>query len=531
MKDRTPVVVFDADKVSSNADDSARVSRVLPAWIISCCVNAGVLAAFFLMNTPEAETAPTEVAVFETLVENQVQPPNLENDDIGLDPNLETNYNVDRIEEVSVPGPVNAMDPIGVLNADPGPPMTLPPPPGVGGGQGGGVDASQPGKGSMIGFSGGIVPNHLFQPGGFGGRSGATRQKMLIEGGGNAASEAAVARGLKFIAQHQGPDGSWSLQKFREHGRCNCTGGGQASNDVAGTAFGLIPLLGAGQTHKPGSDRGQIYTKEVDKGLRWLVLHQNREGGYNPNSGEMYSHGLATIALCEAYGLTSDPALREPCQRALNFIVMAQTPEGGWRYHPKSTGYDGSIGAWQLMALKSGQMAGLDVPRETLTRATKWLDAAAAPDGGRYGYTTPHPANGLRAATTSAGLLCRQYLGWGPRSPGLLAGMQYLRAHKARPNDMYYSYYATQVMHHMGGQYWAEWNPQMRDGLINSQDKGDKIPHQAGSWYDPTDAISSGRGGRIMQTALSLVTLEVYYRHLPLYRREVGGDKDVVKDK
>ncbi|MGE3808322.1 MAG: prenyltransferase/squalene oxidase repeat-containing protein [Gemmataceae bacterium] len=523
---KQPVVVFDADKLC--ADDSKRVNRVIPAWILSCCVNAGVIALFFLVNTSQGEEAQTEVAVFETLVENNIQPPNLENDDIGLDPNLETNYNVDRIEEVSVPGPVNAMDPVGILNADPGPPMTLTPPPGVGGGQGGGVDASMPGRGSMVGFSGGIVPNHLFTPGGFGGRSGATRQKMLIEGGGNAASEAAVASGLKWLIRHQSTDGRWSLQRFREHGRCNCTGAGSSNSDIAATAFGLLPLLGAGQTHKPGSDTGQIYTKEVDKALRWLLMQQGRDGAFEPNvHHEMYSTGLATIALCEAYGLTSDPALRAAAQRSVNFIVAAQNPTGGWDYRPRGGTDDGSVGAWQLMAIKSGQMAGLDVPHETRTRAIKWLDAWATADGGRYGYRTPHPANGLRPATSAAGLLCRMYLGWGPRSPGLLSGLQYMRAHKPRPNDMYYSYYATQVMHHMGGQYWKEWNDVMRDGLIKAQDHGEKIPHQKGSWYDPTDNISSRHGGRVMQTSLSLVTLEVYYRHLPLYRREVGDDKDI----
>ncbi|GIW79406.1 MAG: hypothetical protein KatS3mg105_1213 [Gemmatales bacterium] len=521
QKPMRPVVVIDVDQIGAT-DDSRRISRVIPAWIISMCINAAVIASFFLVNFTQADSPETEVARFETIVEDTSKPPNLENDDIGLDPDVATNYNVDRIEEISVPGPVNAMEDVGILNAAPGVPQTLPPPPGLSGGQGGSPDGEN-GRGSMTGFAGGMGGLKAI-PGGFGGRSGATRQKMLQEGGGNAASEAAVARGLKWMAQHQAPDGSWSLTKFNQHGRCNCNGAGGTDNDIAGTAFGLLPLLGAGQTHKGGADRGNLYTKEVDKGLRFLVMNQKRDGELNPN---MYAHGLASIALCEAYGLTSDPALRGPAQRALNYIVAAQSAEGGWRYRKNSPGYDGSICAWQLMALKSGQMAGLTVPVETLQRCTKWLDAAASPDGGRYGYTTPHPANGFRPATSAGGLLARQYLGWGPRSPGLLSGVKYLRSYGPKANNMYYSYYATQVMHHLGGPYWEEWNPKMRDSLIAAQDKGDTNPHQKGSWYDKSDHISSGRGGRIMQTCLSLVTLEVYYRHLPLYRRDAFGNKEI----
>jgi hypothetical protein len=36
-------------------------------------------------------------------------------------------------------------------------------------------------------------------------------------------------------------------------------------------------------------------------------------------------------------------------------------------------------------------------------------------------------------------------------------------------------------------------------------------------------------GGRLMQTSLSLLTLEVYYRHLPLYYRETGEKKMAAK--
>jgi hypothetical protein len=95
---------------------------------------------------------------------------------------------------------------------------------------------------------------------------------------------------------------------------------------------------------------------------------------------------------------------------------------------------------------------------------------------------------------------------------------------------MYYYYYATQVMHHFGGEAWEKWNPKMRDTLIARQDKGtDRAhPHQKGSWPAAGDAYGD-YGGRLMVTSLSLLTLEVYYRHLPLYRRDAVTKDDAVK--
>ena len=130
-------------------------------------------------------------------------------------------------------------------------------------------------------------------------------------------------------------------------------------------------------------------------------------------------------------------------------------------------------------------------------------------------------------------MLCRQYSGVNPRNPGLLAGVQRLKANPpGKLDDIYYLYYATQVMHHMQGESWRFWNEGVdengkkihngiRDSLISKQDTGatPKHPHQVGSW--PGSA-----GGRIMATSLSLLCLEVYYRHLPLYRRDMTFTKE-----
>src|SRR5204863_9750423 len=109
----------------------------------------------------------------------------------------------------------------------------------------------------------------------------------------------------------------------------------------------------------------------------------NDKGYYG---GDMYSHGLATIAMCEAYGLTSDPTLKASAQMALDYVVRAQHDGGGWRYAPKQAG-DTSVTGWQMMALKSGQMAGLSVPKNTLVQVGKYLDSRdTSTKSGSSGY-------------------------------------------------------------------------------------------------------------------------------------------------
>jgi hypothetical protein len=500
-----------------------------PAWITSGIIHLVLLSLLVFVHGPPALEATPESEILETKVatEDVETDYNLENTDIGNDPNLPTNYDMPRLEDISVPGAVQLNDQVGVLNADTSiMPHTLPPPPGLGDnrGQGGGMDSGVFGGGNPLGFPGGMN-GPLMMPGGFGGRSGATRERMVNEGGGNAKSEAAVARGLEWLARHQSEDGHWSLHGFMD-GRCNCTGGGR-NNDVAGTAFGLLPMLGAGQTHKgaTGNNTGK-YTRNVDRALKYLVLKQNSEGYFG---GGMYAHGLASIAMCEAYGLTRDPALRKPAERAIVFIVKAQdNVGGGWRYEPRQAG-DTSVVGWQVMALKSAQLAGIDVPSMAFERADKFLNSVASSDGGAYGYDRPPPeAQEKATAMTAVGLLCRQYMGWGRDRPELQAGIARIANAPARNSrSLYYTYYAAQVMHHMGGDPWKKWNEPMRDFLIEAQDAGNtpRRGHQRGSWDSRRDRFHRD-GGRLMMTSLCILTLEVYYRHLPLYRRDILADKN-----
>jgi hypothetical protein len=351
----------------------------------------------------------------------------------------------------------------------------------------------------------------------YGRRFGEVRREALIDGGGDDRTEGMVARGLDWLAKHEAADGRWSFTKFAapEFGRCECGGTGNWDNDIAATGFALLAFLGAGQT-----DEKAEHVKVVDKAIKYLVKRQDREGAFDP---DLMAHGVATLAICEAYGMTETAALKESAQRAINHIVKHQTKQGGWLANRGTDGFDTSVGTWQFLALKTGQIAGADVPRETLTKAYKWLDAAGDKEGSRYGLNAAHPETGFQPTTTSQALLCRMYLGWGPRSPGLLAGLyNHIRKHGPRADDIGYTFFSSQLVLQVYGskaEQLGKWNSKLRDGLFESQDKGKKVEHQKGSWYSATDKDASGVGGRVLQTALSTLTLEVYYRTPVLWRR------------
>ena len=393
------------------------------------------------------------------------------------------------------------------------------------GGAGGGAAAFGPGPklAGAAGIGAGLGTGKDYGSGGngsgFGGRGSGSRKAMLAHGGGTVHTERAVMAALVWLANHQLSDGSWSLKNYVT--RCNdngrsCTGPGSVNADNGATAMGLLPFLAAGQTHR---SKGH-YQNHIGRAIQWLISHQQADGNLAKGCDQMmYSHGLATIALCEAFGLSGDKPVGMAAQGGVNFILAAQnTADGGWRYNPKDPG-DTSVVGWQLMALKSAHMAGLNVGGSVFANTSKWLDSVAVHDGTEYAY---QPGNPSSNTMTSVGLLCRQYLGAKRDNPMLTGGMAYLLAHlpdEGFPN-VYYWYYATQVMHNMSGYEWDTWNRKMRDLLVHTQVRNVDLCAN-GSWSPEKDAWGK-TGGRVMTTALSCLTLEIYYRYLPLFKAEAG---------
>jgi hypothetical protein len=346
------------------------------------------------------------------------------------------------------------------------------------------------------------------------GRGGAAKAALMADGA-TKGSEAAVAAALKWIVEHQMPDGGWNFN--HQPGLCQgrCSAPGTMSNARNGaTGLALLPLLGAGMTHKEGA-----YRENVKRGLYFLASNMKPQngGGSLVDGGNMYSHGICAIALCEAYAMTHDRDLMAPAQAAINFIVYAQDPVGGgWRYQPRQPGDTSAVG-WQLMALKSAHMAYLQVPPITVVGASKFLDSVQVDSGSKYGYTGPGAGN----ATTAVGLLSRMYLGWKRDNPALDRGVKFLSDTGPGQGAMYYNYYATQVMRHAEGDSWKKWNEAMREMMVTTQSK---TGHEAGSWSFKGADHGADAGGRLYCTAMATMILEVYYRHMPIYRKAAAEE-------
>lgn len=328
----------------------------------------------------------------------------------------------------------------------------------------------------------------------------------------NSPEAKALSAALKWLAEHQLPDGSWSFDHIlcaRCRGQCR-NPGRLAKARIGATGLALLPFLGAAQTHKTGK-----YRTTVSRGLYFLVNQMKispKGGSLHEEGGRMYSHGIASIVLCEAYALTHDRGLHAPAQQSLNFICYAQDPVGGgWRYEPRQPG-DTSVVGWQIMALKSGHMAYLQVPPVTTRMAVGYFDGVQSESGAKYGYTDSGRGS---SATTAIGLLCRMYLGWKKDNPALQRGVQWLSEQGPAKGDMYYNYYATQVMRHWDGELWRKWDAAIKNQLVASQTTAG---HEAGSWYFKHTHADSG--GRLYCTAMAAMTLEVEYRDLPLYDRQ-----------
>ncbi len=365
---------------------------------------------------------------------------------------------------------------------------------------------------------------------------GRTSRNTQPRDGGNPSlpspeTEEAIELGLVFLAAQQAADGRWTL---RMRGNVSDDEQPSMNSDVAATGLALLAFQGAGYTH-----REHRYQDVVRRGVEYLVRGQKDDGDlYAPMDEDsdrfawLYSHSIAALALCEAYGMTQDPLLREPAQKALDFIVRSQHQErGGWRYSPNYES-DLSVTGWMMMALKSGDLANLDVPPETYTRIERFLDMTQKSASERYLYRyNPHAPDTKEQrhgrqpsrTMTSVGLLMRLYTGWRRDNPDMRKGADYLAenlpelgSRRDPQRDTYYWYYATQVMFHMGGDQWQQWHKRLHPLLVDSQQKQGDL---AGSW-DPLQPVPDRWGpqaGRIYVTTMNLLSLEVHYRHLPLY--------------
>ena len=332
------------------------------------------------------------------------------------------------------------------------------------------------------------------------------RVEIIERLGGNPETEKAVMRALDWFTRNQEKNGSWD---------------GPGDHDVAATGMAMLAYMGWGAKHTEAGPYQQPLIKAVD----WMVQHVEKKGDLRPSKGGnyMYDHGIAAIAVAEAYSLTKDPRLRPVVERIVDFTVRAQNPKtGGWRYSPYGEkGYndrgDLSVTGWQIMALKSAQIGGVPVPAETFDRARGFMDlVGGGRNKGTYGYYT---SNDPTSAMVAEGMFVQQLLGVPPTDPRMDESARFLERELPSPRQVsynyYFWYYGCLAMHQHQGPVWERWNARLRPILLKGQiDRSDRSDLD-GSW-DPAGQWGSN-AGRCVVTAMAALSLEVYYRYLPLY--------------
>jgi hypothetical protein len=330
---------------------------------------------------------------------------------------------------------------------------------------------------------------------------------------------------LKWLAEHQEPDGRWDCRKY---------GGGDqpfATHDVAVTSLALLAFLGDGNSTKFGK-----FKPQVQKAVQWL-RSQEKNGCVGPHR---YEAGIAMMAMAEAYGMSQDSDLRLVAQRCVDYAAKTQCPSGGWDYGPNSQRADTSVSGWWIMGLKSARVAGLNVPPETFARALAYVQKATKVSGdtsrlnASVSYATDK-APDVNAVTSGGGsnrltavaLTCLQFLGR-ERGDGQVAActQQVLQdgVPTATQTDFYRLYYASLGLFQMGvkSEPWKKWQKPLCETLLSTQVQAGTARENRGSWNHETDPWGSA-WGRVGETALGALTLEVWWRYANVH--ESAGNR------
>lgn len=342
------------------------------------------------------------------------------------------------------------------------------------------------------------------------------RLTIAKQHGGSEQTEAAVEAALAWLAANQRPDGRWS---------CVAHGGGRegkvlghdrrgagARADCAVTGLAVLSMLAAGNTHYEGD-----YRRNVQRGLEFLLSQQRPDGCLAGNAklfAQMYCHGMASLAVSEAYAMTGDQRLKQYVERAVAYSLAAQDPySGGWRYQVGDRGGDMSQFGWQVMALKSAELAGIAGMARADAGIQRFLTACE--QGPRRGLAGYRPQEGASPTMTAEALACRFFLRKAPTAAQKREAAKYILnsapGSTHRPN-YYYWYYGTLAMFQHQGEPWREWNQALTTELLQRQETASSL--QPGSFAP--DSVWGGYGGRVYSTAMAALCLEVYYRYLPL---------------
>lgn len=317
--------------------------------------------------------------------------------------------------------------------------------------------------------------------------------------------ETSVQMALQYLAQRQRADGSFS-------GHMGQTTGIISSAVLAWMCAGNLPGEGP-------------YGKQVAKSIDYLLGSAQPSGLIFRGKDDqhvMYHHGMAAIALAEAWGQTRDKRIHDKLKNAIELIVRTQNDKGGWRYKPRVSDDDLSVTVMLLLALRAAKDAGIAVPRETIERAIQYVESCRSEKDsqGLSGFSY-QPRGGKKWSTTAAGLmslmLCGNY-----KATALKDGLDYLvkaREHKEDRDQwfIYGHYYGAQAMYQAGAQsdkfrqYWTKWYPDISQQLVKSQ-------VSSGAERGAYKVEKGGEYG-VWNSAMCVLILGIPYRYLPIYQR------------
>jgi prenyltransferase beta subunit len=309
------------------------------------------------------------------------------------------------------------------------------------------------------------------------------------------AFEASVDRGLQYLV------------------RCQKGDGAIGDGTPAITSLAIMAFLAHG--YGPGlAPYGDVINKAVD----YVLGIATPEGLMIRPGGQMYSHNISTLMLCEVSGM-ADPERQERIGRvlpkALKTILAAQDVskgqryQGGWRYEPGSTDSDISHSGWALLALRSARNNGAPVPREAIENAARFLMNCRNSDGS-FSYQ-PNNGNGGNLSRTGIGLLCLELSGRHRDAVTMQAGEWITKRFpdfRRETTQFYALYYCASGMFQLGGEEWERFAPRLYDTVLRMQ-------REDGSWL----------GGQNRDrdpaycTSMAVLALSVSFRQLPIYQR------------
>jgi len=396
--------------------------------------------------------------------------------------------------------------------------------------------------------------------------------------GGSDATEAAVDRGLNWLARHQYIDGAWNYDHqgatgpyIRVPEPCNgqCSHvGSAAENRVAATGMALLPFLAAGI-----GPSDTTYGQVVEKGILYLMSEIDGDGNLSRNEMQAYEQGIGTMALAEALGVcrasgfgnVNEAQLSLLVERAVSRVVfcLGENPEvdrlygRAWSYtcnEPHLGFSDISVTAWMTRAFLAGERAGIDVdamePQDTMDDIHSVLSFLSRHPEPFIGPTYPDPIFGDyevnfkyrrvpgssvgysgAGAASHMGRFLSLETGAPPQALGMResADRELDRIIGGMPNESYRNFYATEFMYGMGGDYWSTWEASMRQFLLQQNPPG-TVGHERGSWMLDSVSLIRNNCGRLWSTVAATLALQQYYRDShavgPLRSQLTSGDRD-----